>query len=124
MLTCYSDQNGYVTNMLVDYISKRAEGGVGMIITEICLADPKGKVIPGELDLSDDKFIPKMARMVNAAHAGGAKICIQFAYGGCFSSKALTGVTPVTPSGVATFQLDFEECREMTVAEIPVFDSC
>lgn len=118
MGTNYSDQEGFVTDMLVDYISRRAEGGVGMIITEICLADPKGKVIPGELDLSDDKFIPKMARMVNAAHAGGAKICIQFAHGGCFASKALTGVTPATPSGIATFQLGFEECREMTVEEI------
>ena len=87
MGTNYSDAEGFVTQQLVNYISRRAEGGVGMIITEICLADPKGKVIPGELDLSDDKFIPGMAKLVNAAHAGGAKIAIQFAHGGCFASK-------------------------------------
>lgn len=59
-----------------------------------------------------------MARLVNAAHAGGAKICLQFAHGGCFASKALTGQTPMTPSGIPTFQIDFEECRVMTVEEI------
>lgn len=118
MGTNYSDAEGFVTQQLVNYISRRAEGGVGMIITEICLADPKGKVIPGELDLSDDKFIPGMAKLVNAAHAGGAKIAIQFAHGGCFASKALTGLTPVTPSGISTFQLENEECRQMTVEEI------
>ena len=118
MGTNYSDSNGFVTARLIHYISRRAEGGVGMIISEICLPDSSGRVIPGELDLSDDIFIPQMARLVDAAHAGGSKICIQFAHGGCFASKALTGRTPMTPSGIPTFQIDFEECRIMTVEEI------
>lgn len=118
MGTNYSDSSGFVTERLINYISRRAEGGVGMIISEICLPDPSARVIPGELDLSDDIFIPKMARLVDAAHAGGAKICIQFAHGGCFAGKALTGKTPMTPSGIPTFQIDFEECRVMTVEEI------
>lgn len=118
MGTNYSSADGFVTDQLVNYIARRAEGGVGLIITEIVLVDPKGRVIPGELDLSKDVYIPGMARLVNAAHAGGAKIFCQFAHGGCFAGKATSGVEPATPSGIATFQLDFEPCHVMTINEI------
>ena len=118
MGTNYSSADGFVTEQLVNYIYRRAAGGVGLVITEITLPDPEGRVIPGELDMSKDIYIAGAAKLVNAAHAGGAKIFMQFAHGGCFAMKSVSGVAPATPSGVATFQTGFEECRVMTVDEI------
>ncbi|MBQ9068578.1 MAG: FAD-dependent oxidoreductase, partial [Eggerthellaceae bacterium] len=118
MGTNFSSADGFVTEQLINYIYRRAEGGVGLIITEITLPDPEGRVIPGELDMSKDIYIAGAAKLVNAAHAGGAKIFMQFAHGGCFAMKSVSGVAPATPSGIATFQTGYDECRIMTAEEI------
>lgn len=110
--------DGTVSDTIVNYYSRRADGGVGLIITEVCCPDPSGSVIPGEIEASSDHFMPGLSRIPHAVHAGGAKACLQLAHGGCFSSEWVTGQQPLTPSGVGTLQLPGEHNHIMTVPEI------
>lgn len=110
--------DGTVSDNIVDYYVTRAHGGVGLIITEVCCPEPGGRVIPGELEISGYAFVPGLARLASGAHAGGAKIALQLAHGGCFASESVTGKPPITPSGVGTMLLPDETPHTMTVDEI------
>lgn len=110
--------DGTVSDVIVNYYARRANGGVGMIITEVCCPDPLGRVIPGEIEATYDYFMPGLSRIPHAIHSGGAKACLQLAHGGCFASEHVTGEPPLTPSGVGTMLLPNENPRTMTVEQI------
>ncbi|NLM21906.1 MAG: FAD-dependent oxidoreductase [Peptococcaceae bacterium] len=110
--------DGTVSDVIVNYYARRANGGVGLIITEVCCPDPLGRVIPGEIEITNMSFMPGLSRIPHAAHSGGAKICLQLAHGGCFASEAVTGHQPLSPSGVGTMQLPDDTPRAMTLEEI------
>lgn len=110
--------DGTVSDVIVNYYARRANGGVGMIITEVCCPEPEGRVIPGEIEITNMGFMPGLSRIPHAVHSGGAKACLQIAHGGCFASEAVTGVQPKSPSGVGTFQLPNDTPREMSIKEI------
>lgn len=118
MGTNLAGADGTVSDVIVNYYARRANGGVGMIITEVCAPEPEGCVIPGEIELTSRKFMPGASRIPHAVHSGGAKICLQLAHGGCFSSESVTGVQPKSPSGIGTFRLPNDTPREMTIEEI------
>ncbi len=110
--------DGTVSDNIADYYVTRAHGGVGLIITEVCCPEPGGRVIPGELEVSSYAFLPGLARLATGAHAGGAKIALQLAHGGCFASESVTGRRPITPSGVGTVLLPGETPHVMTTDEV------
>lgn len=78
------DANGILTDTAVDYYEARARGGVGLIFT--------GAVQPvtqfagaGEIVspfAAPGRFIAQYRKLVDRAHAYGAKVFIQIAYGG------------------------------------------
>ncbi len=110
--------DGTVSDVIVNYYARRANGGVGLIITEVVSPDPLGNCIPGELEISSNAFMPGLSRIPPAVHSGGAKVCLQLAHAGCFASHHVTGQQPVSPSGVGTYQLPDDTPREMTIDEI------
>lgn len=110
--------DGTVSDVIVNYYARRANGGVGLIITEVCCPEPLGRVIPGELEITHGRFMPGLSRIPHAVHSGGAKICLQLAHGGCFASESVTGQRPISPSGVGTFLLPGDKPRAMTIDEI------
>jgi len=118
MGTNLANADGTVSDVIVNYYARRANGGVGLIITEVCCPDPLGRVIPGEIEITHSKFMPGLSRIPHAVHSGGAKICLQLAHGGCFASESVTGQQPISPSGVGTFQLPNDTPRAMTIEEI------
>lgn len=118
MGTSYTDAQGYVTKELADYYYRRSIGGVGLVITEICAVASDGRTIESELQITSNAFVPGLKKIVDAVHAGGAKVCLQLAHGGCFADSGITGEKSVSPSGISTFQLDWQETRPMTIEEI------
>ncbi len=110
--------DGTVSDVIVNYYARRANGGVGLIITEVCCPDPLGRVIPGEIEITSGHFMPGLSRIPHAVHSGGAKVCLQLAHGGCFASEGVTGQRPVTPSGIGTMQLPGENPRIMRIEDI------
>ena len=104
MGTNYAAEDGHITERIKDYYEERAKGGVGLIIVGVGAVDhPRGNIMPRQVAISDDKFIPGLCRLVQAVHQHGAKIAIQLNHGGKLSRQDLAeGYTPVTPSPTST----------------------
>ena len=117
--TSLEREDGFVDDRIKDYYEERAKGGVGLIVMGIGAIDhPGGKVLPGQLGLSDDKFIPGLTEMAEAIHRHGVKVAIQLQRGGKLSTEDMAaGVQPLSPS-VLSVPMS-EVMQDMATTEIP-----
>lgn len=118
METWSAGPDGTVTESTVAHYARRAEGGVGLIITEMTNPTPGCMCFPGELELSEDKYMPGMSKIADAIHAGGAKAAVQLDHGGVFAHNNTSDQPAFTPSGVGTFSMPDLELKVMTKADI------
>ena len=107
---------GAVTDATINHYSRRAAGGLGLIVVEMVNPSPGCQCFPGNLQICDDQFVPGMSRLATAIHAQGAKCFMQLTHGGVFVRDA--GKMPQTPSGIGTFSLAGAEVHTMTKSEI------
>lgn len=117
MGTNLANPDGTVSERLKDYLVARAEGGFGLIITEVTAISPYGKGLPFQLSIWDDKFIPGFADLANAIHAKEAKIAVQLYHPGRQTFSFITGQPLVAPSAIPC-PVCREIPKELTVEEI------
>ena len=118
MATDYASSDGSVSQRLIDYLAARAEGGVGLITSEMTTIDEFSPYVLRTLALWDDKFIPGFKKLSDAVHAHGAKIIPQIAHPGPESlSPFLHERQAVGPSPVMCF-VTKHVSRELDVGEI------
>ena len=77
METWSAGPDGTVTESTIAHYARRAAGGVGLVITEMTNPTPGCMCFPGELEMSEDKYMPGMSKIADAIHAGGAKAAVQ-----------------------------------------------
>ena len=112
MGTGYGNADSTVSDRLVAYLARRAQGGTGLIITEICAVDPRGKGFPNEIGVWNDAFIPGLARIPEALHRYGAKVAMQLHHAGRETFEAATGAIPEAPSAIPSVILG-QPCEAM-----------
>ncbi|MBN2027544.1 MAG: FAD-dependent oxidoreductase [Actinobacteria bacterium] len=117
MGTGYGSPQGHVTERLKAYHSLRAEGGVGLIITEVCAVHPTGKALAAELGIYDDTFIPGLRELATAIKGAGAAAAVQLHHSGRETLPSLIAEQPVGPSPVASRAMG-QVPRELSVDEI------
>lgn len=102
MGTNFANENGVVTQRLIDYYVERAKGKVGFIIVEAtCIESHLGKFGAHQLRIDGDKYLPEFADLVEAVHLHGAKIAVQLHHAGRQTTlEATEGRTPVSSSNV------------------------
>jgi 2,4-dienoyl-CoA reductase-like NADH-dependent reductase (Old Yellow Enzyme family)/NADPH-dependent glutamate synthase beta subunit-like oxidoreductase len=101
MYTNLGTADGFVTEQTKAYYESRAEGGAGLIITEIvCIDFPIGRPHFHELSIDNDKYIPGMIELVNAIHRHGAKVALQLHHAGAETTNYICGGQAVGPSAV------------------------
>lgn len=71
-----ADEEGKVTERLIDHYRARARGGVGLVVIHFTSVTAEDTT-PHHLALYDDKFIPGMRSLVETIHGEGAKACVQ-----------------------------------------------
>ncbi len=127
MGTAFGNEEGFVTQRLIDYLEARARGGTGLIIVEITCVHPHGRVFSNQLRINDDKYIPAMQKLTDTLHLHGAKIALQLHHGGRIAKSGLTHAQAVAPSALpfvggpsagSMSGLGGEVPRELTVQEI------
>ena len=80
--------DGFVTDVMVDFYIERARGGAGLI-NIVCGYNDFCVYLPNIPALQDDKFIPGLKRMTDAIHEHGTKTFAQIINMGssCFGTK-------------------------------------
>lgn len=117
MGTAYATPEGEVTDRLVAYHVKRAGGGVGLIVTEVCAVHPTGRAFPSELGIHDDRYISGLARLAAAIKKAGAAVAVQLHHAGRETFSSVIGEQPVAPSPLASRALG-QVPRELSEEEI------
>ena len=74
--------NNLPTQRNANYLAARAQGGVGLIITEAIRVHPTSAGRSSTLGSSDDRCIPSFKMLTEAVHSGGAKIFAQIMHAG------------------------------------------
>jgi len=123
MDTGYGSEDHEVTDQLIAYWRRRAEGGMGLIIVEYTSVDPGGRCVPTQLGIYDDRFIPGFRRLTGAVHEEGAKIALQIHHGGARARPQHSGGMIVAPSafpdtgvGVVPHELTIPEIEDLVEA--------
>jgi 2,4-dienoyl-CoA reductase-like NADH-dependent reductase (Old Yellow Enzyme family) len=79
-----ADEQGLVTDTLVNLYDDLASGGTGLIITGASAVEQEGKVWKHQTAVWDDRYIDGLARIADVIHRHGnnCKIAVQLHHGG------------------------------------------
>lgn len=108
--------DGLVTDDLIDFHRRLAEGGVGMTTVAYCGVSKEAASAPGQI-VMNSRALPGLRRLTNEVHDAGAAISAQLGHAGVVAQKSLTGVTAVAPSRFIN-PTSFAYCREIRRDEI------
>ncbi len=79
------------------WLTMRAEGGFGLVMTCAAHVQAGGQGFPGQLGVWSDDHLPGLTRLAGDLRAAGAVSSVQLHHGGIRSPQALVG-TPLGPS--------------------------
>src|SRR5208337_5546763 len=79
---CMASADGFVTQPLIDRYVTLAKGEVGLIIPGHLYVHPRGKAMPNQTAISDDKYLPGLSTLVDEVHRAGGLMAFQIAHGG------------------------------------------
>lgn len=119
MGTNYADRHGYVTEKTIKYYERRAQGGVGLIVTELALIDQLGKFSAFELCIDRDACIDGLSHLAESIKKHGAKAVVQLHHSGRQTKSKVIGAQPVSASSVRC-PWSGEVPRELTLEEIEI----
>jgi 2,4-dienoyl-CoA reductase-like NADH-dependent reductase (Old Yellow Enzyme family)/thioredoxin reductase len=104
MGTMLASADHSANKVLIDYYTKFARGGVGLIIIEGTNIDDKESIcIPNALLSYQDRLIPGFRELAESVKNEGAAIICQIAHcGGSANPELIGGLQPVAPSPIKT----------------------
>ena len=106
-----------VTDQIVDFYARRAQGEPAMICVGYCTVNELAGNTQN-IGAHDDCFIPGLARLATAIKEKGVRAAAQINHAGRYNfSFFLNGQRPVAPSPIAS-RMTREEPREMTSKDI------
>ncbi len=95
-----SNAQGHLTPRAIAYYLARAEGGVGLIITEAVPVSLTGKHRAGCLCLFEPSHEEGMKRLTDAIHEAGSKVAIQLHHAGRLVNPQVSGGQIVSASEI------------------------
>ena len=90
-------RDGLVTDALVEWHRRFADGGVGMTTLAYCSVASEGRTFPNQVWMREEAR-PGLERFAASIHEGGAKAAIQLGHAGAFAPPHATGRKPLAPS--------------------------
>ena len=96
-----ADEDGFVTESLIELYEDLTRGGIGLMITGNALVHPSGRTITQMLCIHSDIYIQGLRKLTAAVHEMKGIIAIQLVHGGRQSFPVLLGGSdPLAPSAV------------------------
>jgi 2,4-dienoyl-CoA reductase-like NADH-dependent reductase (Old Yellow Enzyme family) len=92
---------GACTDQLVDFVSRLADGGMGLIISSFTYVLEGGRGLPKQAGLDRDDYVPGHRKLTSAVHERGGKIALQLMHAGAQTrAKWIEGHTALAPSAI------------------------
>ncbi len=107
-----SHDDGVLSDDEYRWLTMRAEGGFGAVMTCAAHVSALGQGFPGQLGIFDDKHLPGLTRLATAIKAEGSLALAQLQHAGNRSPQELIGEAPICPSE------DGRGARAMTEQEV------
>ncbi|MCU1401284.1 MAG: putative oxidase, partial [Acidimicrobiales bacterium] len=111
--------NGVMTSKEIEHYAARAEGGCALVTTGAsAIAWPIGSASWHEAGLGDDRFLPGLARLADAVHAGGAKLSVQLVHHGKVAGVDTAEGRPLLVPSVPTGRMDMSALADNSMDEL------
>jgi 2,4-dienoyl-CoA reductase-like NADH-dependent reductase (Old Yellow Enzyme family)/NADPH-dependent 2,4-dienoyl-CoA reductase/sulfur reductase-like enzyme len=117
----YCSTDGYVTEQMINYYVRRAQGGVGLMqIQAAAVVFPEGRPSLHHPSIDDDIYIPSLRKLCEAVRAAGEGIVIsqQIQHTGPQTKSEYTGCTPVAATSISISDFYPEVPKALTIDEI------
>jgi 2,4-dienoyl-CoA reductase-like NADH-dependent reductase (Old Yellow Enzyme family) len=101
LTNCQSHADGRLSEAEFDWLTYRATGGFGLVMTCAAHVQAVGQGFPGQLGVFSDDHLPGLTRLAAAIKAGGAVSSVQLHHAGVRAPADLIGETPRGPSADA-----------------------
>ena len=97
-----AELDGTLGEPFLAYYRQRAQGGVGLIVTEVTrVNETHGCMAPRQIRASDDRYIPELRKLADAVHEQGSRVFVQLHHPGNVTYPALNaGHLPVSASDI------------------------
>jgi 2,4-dienoyl-CoA reductase-like NADH-dependent reductase (Old Yellow Enzyme family)/thioredoxin reductase len=120
MASTLANEDGTVSQALIDYWVARARGGWGLLIVEFTSIDPLGKVGPCHPFLWGDEFIEGLKKLTDAVHEHGAKIAVQLSHTGRQTFPEIIGIPGAQPVSASPIPCPLDRVipRELSSDEV------
>jgi len=112
-----ADQEGIVTDELIENAKRLGAGGVGLIVSGHAYISVDGKANSRQLGVHSDICIKGLKNYVDAVHKEGAKIFLQISHAGVQAHTKFSGRMAVGPSNFFDGKGE-QKARAMTIDEI------
>ena len=98
MTNTQSYEDGHLSEEELNWLTMRAEGQFGIVMTCASHVQPMRKGFPGQLGIFSDEQISGHKKIVSNLHSFGSLAVVQLHHAGMRSPKELIGEAPVCPS--------------------------
>ena len=113
-----SDDNGHVSQELLDYYDEKTKGGLlQLIIIEHSYVNMQGKASSRQASLAEDSCVEGFSRLADLIHKNGSKVVVQLNHAGSVSAND-TGFPVISPSALEHPWEKGRIPRPMTTEEI------
>lgn len=92
-----SHPDGSLSDDEIRWLTARAAGGFGLVMTAAAYVTPAGKAWLGQLGVHDDAMLPGLTRLADGLRAAGAVSSVQLHHGGQRADPAVSGEARVAP---------------------------
>ena len=89
--------DGVLSDDEIRWLTMRAEGGMGLVMTAAAHVQRQGQGFPGQLGVWSDDHIPRLTELANAIKANGSLSAVQLHHAGIRSPRELIGEDPQGP---------------------------
>ncbi len=115
---CMAEENGEVSQALLNRYAKLARGELGLIIIALMNVHKLGTTPGYQIGIYSDEMIPGLRELVTTVHDGGSKVFFQLFHAGAQTNKKTIGQTPLAPSRTGINPMYLNRARAMTEEEI------
>lgn len=113
----FANHDGTVSEKMIVHYAKRAEGEIGLIITEDTTVSKNANYIYNTVGMFNDDFIPGYKKLVDEVHKYGAIVGPQLIHPSFNARESISGQQPVAASPIAS-KIYKEIPKELNIEEI------